>query len=287
MARLSLDGKVWKDPRVKRLAKRHKWSLRETIGTLAAVWDVAYDNKSPIMSRIDVDTAAETDNFAADMIAEDLATPIGDDMVQVRLRGVNERIQYLLAQADRGRAGGLAKAKRTPSERQASGKQPPGLPTATSPSPSGSSADPPADPVDGDKAEDQERVGAGAPRTLHPEALRLSRLLHGLIASASPGTKIAKLSGKALDRKVTDWATDVELLNRRDGIAYPDIEAALTWGRAHDFWTSVILSGDSLRRNYDQVLAQMTAPKNGVSKAPAMPSDADYEAGADWTRGAS
>ncbi|MDQ3300768.1 MAG: hypothetical protein M3619_29650 [Myxococcota bacterium] len=147
MARVNLDGKVWKDPRVKRLAKRRTWSLRETIGTLAAVWDVAYDNKTPIMPRIDVDTAAESDNFAADMIAEDLATEVDEDLVMVSLRGVTERIQYLLAQADRGRKGGLARAagaerdadgrlgsKRTPSERQANAKHPPALPLDLDPS---------------------------------------------------------------------------------------------------------------------------------------------------------
>lgn len=145
MARVNLDGKVWKDPRVKRLAKRRQWSLRETIGTLAAVWDVAYDNKTPIMPRVDVDTAAESDEFASDMIAEDLATAIGDDLVSVRLRGVEERIQYLLSQAERGRLGGLARAaraergedgrlqpnaKQAPSERQAFAKHPPALPLA-------------------------------------------------------------------------------------------------------------------------------------------------------------
>jgi hypothetical protein len=120
MARVNLDGKVWKDPRVKRLAKRRSWSLRETIGTLAAVWDVAYDNKTPVMPRVDVDTAADTDGFAADMIAEDLATPIGDDLLDVRLRGVQERIQYLLHQAELGSVGGKKRASNA--ERDAKGR---------------------------------------------------------------------------------------------------------------------------------------------------------------------
>ncbi len=143
MARVNLDGKVWKDPRVKRLAKRRGITIHTTVGMLAAVWDVAYDNKTPIMPRIDVDTAADADNFAADMVAEDLATPITDDLVSVRLRGVTERIQYLLQQAERGRKGGLvrtadaardehgrlqANAKQTPSERLANAERSPALP---------------------------------------------------------------------------------------------------------------------------------------------------------------
>lgn len=125
MARVNLDGKVWKDPRVKRLAKRRTWSMRETIGTLAAIWDVAYDNKTPIMRRIDVDTAAESDGFADDMIAEDLAEPIAEDLISVRLRGVHDRIEYLLRQAELGRRGGQAKAKRTASDGQANASQSP------------------------------------------------------------------------------------------------------------------------------------------------------------------
>jgi len=131
MARVNLDGKVWKDPRVKRLAKRRKWSVRETVGTLAAVWDVAYDNKSAVMPVIDVDTAAETDEFAKDMTTADLATQ--QDAQSVRLRGVTDRIEYLLAQAERGRLGGRARtanAKRAPGGRLANGKQPPALPLA-------------------------------------------------------------------------------------------------------------------------------------------------------------
>ena len=142
MSRVNLDGKVWKDPRVKRLAKRRTWSLRETIGTLAAVWDVAYDNKTPIMRRIDVDTAAESDGFADDMVTEDLAEPIAEDLISVRLRGVRERIQYLLDQAERGRRGGharaasadraddgrLADAKQTLGDGLAEAKQCPALP---------------------------------------------------------------------------------------------------------------------------------------------------------------
>ncbi len=127
MARVNLDGKVWKDPRVKRLAKRLAWSLQETVGTLAAVWDVAYDNKTPTMPRIDVDTAADADGFADAMLAEDLATS-GGVGADVRLRGVTERIAYLLTQAERGRLGGLAKAsaKRTEGTFLADAKQTPG-----------------------------------------------------------------------------------------------------------------------------------------------------------------
>lgn len=124
MSRVNVDGKVWKEPRVKRLARRCSMSMRETVGTLVAVWDVAYDAKSEVMTTADVDTAAETEGFAAHMVTEDLAEP--RDGGYVRIRGIGERIGYLLTQAERGRLGGRARAKgaiREPSGRLASAKQ--------------------------------------------------------------------------------------------------------------------------------------------------------------------
>lgn len=141
MARVNLDGKVWKDPRTKRLAFAKRWSMRETVGTLAAIWDVAYDNKSPLMLRIDVDVIAECDGFADELVRVGFADEAGDSL---RLCGIDERIGYLLAQAERGRNGGLAKAtakaKQTRSKRYGRTKQPPSLPLtpdlALSPPPS-------------------------------------------------------------------------------------------------------------------------------------------------------
>lgn len=257
MARVNLDGKVWKDPRVKRLAKRRTWSVRETIGTLAAVWDVAYDNRTPIMPRIDVDTAADTEGFAADMVAEDLATPIGDNLLDVRLRGVTERIDFLLTQAQRGRLGGLAKAaakrtdgafvadaKQTPSERQASAYHSGALPLDQDPDP-----DPDKDP---DTDTDQDT----GPRDLSPDALRLAGLLHDLIAAREPSGTTAKRSQKAREKTVARWATDIEKLHRIDGIDHSDIETVIRFSQASDFWAPSILCGKKVREKFETLLGQ-------------------------------
>lgn len=116
MPRVNLDDSVWTSTRVRRLARRRGWNMRETVGTLAAVWNEAYGAKSPNMSPEDVDTAAEADGFAADMVAERLAFERPDG--QVRLAGVEERIEYLIRQAERGRKGGLTRAKREADAKQ-------------------------------------------------------------------------------------------------------------------------------------------------------------------------
>ena len=122
MARLSLDLRVWTDPRVRRLARATSMSMRETVGTLCAVWSVCYEAKSPAIDAIDVDVAAERDGFAEIMVLAGLAANIGGaapggEAVRVRVAGVEERIAYLLAQAERGRAGGQARAKRSLTKR--------------------------------------------------------------------------------------------------------------------------------------------------------------------------
>lgn len=167
MARVNLDGKIWKDPRVRRLARRRKWSMRETVGTLAAVWDVAYDSKSSIMSALDVDTAAETDGFAAELVLELLADQ--ENAEDVRLRGIEERIQYLIAQAERGRQGGrnrMANAERTASGRLASSKQTPGECQANA-------KHIPDLPLDPDLDKDPDR-DTDIPTSSEPNPLRLS-----------------------------------------------------------------------------------------------------------------
>lgn len=81
-----------------------------------------------------------------------------------------------------------------------------------------------------------------------------------------PGTKIAKLSAEARERKALSWSADVDKLHRLDGIAWPDIEAVIMWATADDFWAPNILSGTKLRDKYDQLVAQM---KRQGSKATA------------------
>ncbi len=127
MPRVNLDSMVWTDPRVKRLAKLAGMSMPFVVGTLAAVWNVAYEAKDPIMRALDVDTAAEVDGFAAMMMAPSVQLAEARDHGAVFLRGVTKRIAYLLTQAERGRLGGLAKAeaKRSDGQFVADAKQPP------------------------------------------------------------------------------------------------------------------------------------------------------------------
>lgn len=116
--------------------------MPQTVGTLAAVWNVAYEAKDPHVSRLDVDTAAERDGFADLLIHPEVGLALAlESDPRVFLHGVKKRIEYLITQAERGRRGGeakanakrtdgafLANAKQTPSERLAEPYHSGGLP---------------------------------------------------------------------------------------------------------------------------------------------------------------
>jgi uncharacterized phage protein (TIGR02220 family) len=119
--------------------------MRETVGTLVAVWQEAYNAKSEVMAPQDIDTAAELDGFAEHLSCPQVA--LADALEHgMRLHGVRDRIDYLLLQAERGRKGGhISQAharayaeqtlERVPSVGQALVKRSPSLPLAPDPPP--------------------------------------------------------------------------------------------------------------------------------------------------------
>jgi hypothetical protein len=58
------------------------------------------------------------------------------------------------------------------------------------------------------------------------------------------------------------WYKPIELLHRKDGIAYCDICTVIKWCTQHSFWKSNILSGKSLRDKYNRLASQMKQISN-------------------------
>lgn len=104
MARMSIDDKLLRDPRVLRLARACGWSRRETVGALLDVFAVAYDRERDTLPIADIDIAAEREGFADLMFEVDLAEQV---RAGVRIKGAKERIKYLTAKAEAGRVGGI------------------------------------------------------------------------------------------------------------------------------------------------------------------------------------
>lgn len=101
-------------------------------------------------------------------------------------------------------------------------------------------------------------------KTSSPEALRLSGLMADLILQNNP--KHRKLSNGGRNSVVTSWSDHIEKLMRIDHQVPEDIEAVIRWCQSDDFWKGNILSGSTLRRQYDQLAVKM---KSHVSNYPA------------------
>lgn len=106
--RVSVDDKAHADPRFDRLGARLKMNRHEAIGRCLRPWNFAYQSRSPIMSIADVDALADRVGFAKAMIKVELADKHRND--RVRLRGVEERIQFLIVQDSKRAMANAARA---------------------------------------------------------------------------------------------------------------------------------------------------------------------------------
>lgn len=104
MARMSIDDKFLRDPRVARLARNLRWSRYEARGRLLDVFAVCYDLETDVLRAEDIDAAAEHPGLADEMFAVDLAVNVRGGL---RIRGAGKRIEYLGAKREAGRLGGL------------------------------------------------------------------------------------------------------------------------------------------------------------------------------------
>jgi hypothetical protein len=149
MARMSIDDKFLRDPRVRVLAKLCGWSVRETRGALLDVWAVTYDQVTPLLSGAVIDMAAEHEGFTEKLIEAELGAR--DRSGKVRIVGAKKRIEYLDHKKRAGRQGGLKSAEqRTKEVKQTSssgGSTPQSagnpIPTASVPDSASASAAPP------------------------------------------------------------------------------------------------------------------------------------------------
>jgi hypothetical protein len=111
MARMSIDDMVQRDPRITKLAMKVGWSRRETTGCLVLdIWPICYDQRESAISADLVDIAAGAPGFAAAMVECDLADWVRGNR-KVRIRGAQERIEYLDHKKRAGRVGGIKSAE--------------------------------------------------------------------------------------------------------------------------------------------------------------------------------
>ena len=88
-------------------------------------------------------------------------------------------------------------------------------------------------------------------------AIMLSELLADLIADN--GSKRPKVSAA--------WVKSIERMMRIDGRTESQIENAIRWAQADDFWSANILSPDKLRKHYDRMRLQAARKQTGKPMA--------------------
>lgn len=97
-------------------------------------------------------------------------------------------------------------------------------------------------------------------KTLPPEALRLSELLAGLIQSNHAGN--SELTPSKRESTMARWADSIDKINRIDGRDWADIESVIEWCQQDSFWSLNIMSGVTLRKQFDKLSAKFSAQTN-------------------------
>lgn len=302
MARMSVDDSILRSPGVLRIAKALGWHRHRVIGAILDVWAICYDRVTPVIGDpIDIDTAADHDGFALELVRVGLATETPDGLL---IRGAAERIRYLEGAEQSGRRGGLASAAKRKADNEMLGsldggsRLPSGafnLPdTATAPDPDPDRANCETDYLPGervsparqtsflpDQGGSRTRTGNAQQRAAQPpktgrggadkeppqEAVMLASLLMRSVVTNHPTNRVATGAPRIRESTTHQWALTIDKMNRLDKRDWPDIRAMIVWcqneggSRDQNFWSGTILGADSLRQHWDKMAAQRSAAR--------------------------
>lgn len=109
------------------------------------------------------------------------------------------------------------------------------------------------------------------------DVIRLSALLADLILANNP--KHTGLANGKREATIRSWCDPIDKLIRLDGQTAADIERIIRWSQGDSFWCSNILSGSTLRKQYNKLAAK--ALRTGFVPA-AGPVVGDQAEGGGW-----
>lgn len=108
----------------------------------------------------------------------------------------------------------------------------------------------------------EERERKKKKRTLCRDSLSLARRLSELILEHMPNN--SQLKEEKREATIERWAYDIDLMQRRDYRTPNDIAQAMEWAHNDDFWRDNVLSGATLRKQFDKLFSKAN---NGPSKS--------------------
>lgn len=121
--------------------------------------------------------------------------------------------------------------------------------------------------------QDHRKASEVSPRPVPPpEAVRVAERIAQHVAGRDPRAK--GLQPARRDRTIATWADAIRLLHK-DGRTWPEIDRVWAWASRHSFWAGNILSGPTLRKQFEKLTQQMAPSPNGYNGRPATGDDED------------
>lgn len=100
-----------------------------------------------------------------------------------------------------------------------------------------------------EKEEEQEKEKTSCRKTkFSDEHLSMANLLLSLIQANNPNYKAPE--------KLNKWANDIRVMMERDKRTKEQVDYLIRWSQQDDFWSTVILSPNSLRKGFDKMVAR-------------------------------
>ncbi|WP_233619050.1 MULTISPECIES: hypothetical protein [unclassified Enterococcus] len=78
--------------------------------------------------------------------------------------------------------------------------------------------------------------------------------------------KLIKKNHNIKDPNLDEWANTIRLTIESDKRTGKEVQDVIVWAMQDDFWYKVVLSPSSLRRNFDQMVAQMNSKSSSSKK---------------------
>lgn len=188
-----------------------------------------------------------------------------------------DRKQQAKANAEAGwekRRKASTKGKPKPKEKKKEGKPRPETPANPGPAGEDAGCDAGGTP-DGDAPFLSSPILSKKEKGMSGLASELARLLWERVKANNP---------KAKEPKLENWAKELDKAIRLDGRTPEDLKDMIEWSADNPFWRATILGAESLRRNFDKVMAQVRRARGQPEQGQAQPEETQGMTEEEWQR---
>jgi hypothetical protein len=242
-ASVRIEDEAFGDGRYEHLGQLLGTTKFDALGRMSFLWRQCTQENSHVLPESFVRVFVDPEKLVESRLGERVETGI-------RIRGTRGRIEWLAKLRKNGRKGGRPrKPNGYPNGNQERTRiEPESNPPAPAPAPT--------------KEE-------GSPSNSADRALATKLILR--IIANQPGCKLTRLRPSEKTELLDKWADHVRLMREVDKHSEQEISVVIDWCQSDVFWRKNILSAEKLRKQWDQLVAQMG------SKAPRRPAPKSEE----------